>query len=58
MRIVTLAVASGAMLLAAGAAQAKDVSLHLTAKEVDLPIDNNQCTGDVCSGGSASTYFF
>jgi len=28
-------------MLAAGAASAKDVSLHLTAKEVDLPIDNN-----------------
>lgn len=40
MRLSLLALASSLALLASPAAQAKDVTLHLTAKEVDLPIDN------------------
>jgi len=39
-RAVLIAAASALALLASTSAQAKDVSLHLTAKEVDLPIDN------------------
>jgi nitrite reductase (NO-forming) len=40
MRNIALSVAAATAVLAAGAAQAKDVAIHLTAKEVDLPIDN------------------
>jgi nitrite reductase (NO-forming) len=40
MKKLALCAVASTLILAAGAAQAKEVSIHLTAKEVDLPIDN------------------
>jgi nitrite reductase (NO-forming) len=40
MKKFALSAAAAAALLIGGAAQAKDITFHLTAKEVDLPIDN------------------
>jgi nitrite reductase (NO-forming) len=40
MKRIALFLAASTMVFVAQAAQAKDVNLHLTAKEVDLPIDN------------------